>query len=142
MLIDYINKNDIKYKKMLVVINKIDLMNKKIRNKIEINSQYLQISADTGFNLTKLKKSIYTKLELIRIYLKPKNGKPDFHDPLTMKKNSTILDICNKLHKNLKKDFRYCMVWGNSVKFDGQKVGLDHVIYDQDVVTIIKKNKT
>ena len=37
------------------------------------------------------------------------------------------------------KDFRYAMVWGSSVKFNPQKVGIDHQLEDEDVVQIIKK---
>ena len=37
------------------------------------------------------------------------------------------------------KDFRYAMVWGTSVKFNPQKVGKEHQLYDENVVHIIKK---
>ncbi len=37
------------------------------------------------------------------------------------------------------RDFRYAMIWGTSVKFNPQKVGKDHVLFDEDVVQIIKK---
>ena len=48
-------------------------------------------------------------------------------------------DICNKLHRRLKRQFRYGLVWGKSVKFGGQRVGLNHVMQDEDVFTIIKR---
>ena len=41
--------------------------------------------------------------------------------------------------RNLKKDFRFGLVWGKSVKFGGQRVGLNHVLIDEDVLTIIKR---
>ncbi|MDW0226665.1 MAG: TGS domain-containing protein, partial [Nitrososphaeraceae archaeon] len=38
---------------------------------------------------------------------------------------------------NFVKDFKYAYVWGSSVKFSSQKVGLDHVLKDNDVLRII-----
>ena len=47
-------------------------------------------------------------------------------------------DVCNKIHRNMAKNFRYGLVWGKSAKFAGQKVGLDHSLEDEDVLTIAK----
>ena len=70
--------------------------------------------------------------------MRPKGGETDFKEPLIARRNSTVLDICNKLHRDLKKDFRYGLVWGKSVKFGGQRVSINHVLQDEDVLTIIK----
>lgn len=56
-----------------------------------------------------------------------------------MRKGCTIEDVCKKLHKSFLEDFRYARVWGKSAKFNGQKVGLEHVLEDGDIVQIIKK---
>jgi len=43
------------------------------------------------------------------------------------------------LHRDLLKDFSYATVWGRSVKFNPQKVGLSHTLTDEDVMQIYKK---
>ena len=54
------------------------------------------------------------------------------------REGDTVEDICNKLHRRMKREFRYGLVWGKSVKFGGQRVGLSHILQDEDVLTIIK----
>ena len=128
------------YAKALTVINKIDLVDEEFLKdlKLKIKSEFITVSADSNTNIDLLKDMIYEKLRFIRIYMKPKGGETDFKEPLIAKEGSTVLDICNKLHRNMKKQFRYGMVWGKSVKFGGQRVGINHVLQDEDVLTIIK----
>jgi ribosome-interacting GTPase 1 len=138
-LIDVLNGNRV-YVPSLTVLNKIDLVNKGFIQEVQakIGNNFLPISADAGVNVDALKEAIYQKLDFIRVYLRPKGGVADFVEPMIMKDGSTVLDVCNKIHRNMSKSFRYGMVWGKSAKFDGQKIGLDHQLEDEDVLTIVK----
>ena len=125
-----------------VIINKIDLISKKeIIKKIEKIKRYgwktFGISAIKNTGLNELKKIIFSELNLIRIYLKPVGKQVDFKEPLILKKGNTIEDACKKLHRDFKEKFRYSTVTGPSAKHDLQKVGLDHILQDKDVVTIV-----
>ncbi len=142
-LTDYISGSKT-YVQSLTVMNKIDLVNQGFLNELQSNikSKIVPISADADININALKDIIYEKLDFIRIYMRPKGGETDYEDPLITRNGSTILDICNKLHRNMKKDFRYALVWGKSVKFGGQRVGLHHILQDEDVLTIIKARGT
>lgn len=138
-LVDHLT-GDKKYANSLTVLNKIDLVDerfvKEVRGKVK--SEVIPVSADGGVNIELLKDKIYEKLDFIRVYMRPKGGETDYKEPLIIRRDSTIEDVCNKLHRSLKKEFRYGLVWGKSVKFGGQRVGIQHVLQDEDVLTIIK----
>ncbi len=142
-LIDFISGNRT-YVQSLTVMNKIDLLNHGFLNELQSNlkSKIIPISADADININALKDKIYEKLDFIRIYMRPKGGETDYKEPLIVRNSSTVLEICNKLHRDMKKDFRYALVWGKSVKFGGQRVGLHHNLQDEDVLTIVKAKGT
>ncbi|MGI0083406.1 MAG: OBG GTPase family GTP-binding protein [Nitrosopumilaceae archaeon] len=142
-LIDFISGNRT-YVQSLTVMNKIDLVNQGFLNELQSNlkSKIIPISADADININALKDKIYEKLDFIRIYMRPKGGETDYKEPLIVRNGSTVLEICNKLHRDMKKDFRYALVWGKSVKFGGQRVGLHHNLQDEDVLTIVKAKGT
>ena len=71
--------------------------------------------------------------------MRPKGGETDFKEPMIVRDGSSIEDVCNKIHRNMAREFRFANVWGRSVKFAGQKVGLDHRLYDSDILTITKR---
>jgi len=104
----------------------------------KIGNNFIPISADSNINVDALREAMYQRLDFIRIYMRPKGGETDYKEPMIMKSGSTVQDVCNKIHRNMAKNFRYGMVWGKSAKFAGQKVGLDHELEDEDVLTIAK----
>ncbi|HEY8109374.1 MAG TPA: GTP-binding protein [Candidatus Nitrosotenuis sp.] len=138
-LVDHIT-GDKNYAQSITVLNKIDLVDEKFLKNVmtKIKSEVLPLSADSGINVDLLKEKIYEKLDFIRIYMRPKGGETDFKEPLIIRRDSTIEDVCNKLHRSMKKEFRYGLVWGKSVKFAGQRVSIHHILEDEDVLTIIK----
>lgn len=138
-LIDFISGNKF-YVQSLTIMNKIDLVNQGFLNELQekAKSKLVPISADSDINVNALKDAIYEKLDFIRIYMRPKGGETDYKEPLIVRNGSTILDVCNKLHRDLKKEFRFALVWGKSVKFGGQRVGINHKLQDEDVLTIVK----
>ena len=142
-LADYIAGN-ISYSKSITIVNKVDLVDKEFLKELKkkIKSEAIEVSANSDINIELLKEKIYEKLKFIRIYMRPKGGETDFKEPLIAREGDTVEDICNKLHRRMKRSFRFGLVWGKSVKFGGQRVGLTHVLLDEDVLTIIKKRGT
>ena len=139
-LADFIAGN-ISYSKAITIVNKVDLVDKKFLKELKkkIKSEVIEVSAESDINIELLKEKIYERLKFIRIYMRPKGGETDFKEPLIAREGDTVEDICNKLHRRMKRAFRFGLVWGKSVKFGGQRVGLTHILLDEDVLTIIKK---
>ncbi len=84
------------------------------------------------------KSKIWKKLDVIKIYTKQPGRERDF-PPVAFKKGSTLRDVAKKVHKDFLNSFRYAKVYGTSAKFEGQTVGLDHVLADDDVVELHMK---
>jgi ribosome-interacting GTPase 1 len=120
----------------LVVVNKVDLT-EGIPPGFPPGA--IGISADRGAGIDELKKAIYEKLGFMKIYTKPRTGEIKWTEPMIMRKGATIGDLCKKLPKGFLKDFKYALIWGKSAKFQGQRVGPDHVLQDGDVVCVVKK---
>jgi len=139
-LIDVLAGNRV-YPQAIIVLNKIDLIDKNALKSMVpfLGDNVIPVSANSNLNIEKLKESIFDKLGFIRIYMKPKGQETDYEEPLIVRKGTKVKDICSKLHRTMLRDFRFALVSGKSVKFEGQKVGLDHILSDQDVLTIIKK---
>ncbi|MDI9611251.1 MAG: GTP-binding protein [Archaeoglobales archaeon] len=125
-LIDVLAGNRV-YIPSVTVVNKIDLMD------VECGS--IKISAEKGLNLDLLKEEIYKKLDFVNIYLKPP-GEKVAEKPMVLRRGARVEDVCRKLHKDFVEKFRYARVWGRSVKFEGQRVGLDHILCDGDILSI------
>lgn len=138
-LIDSIAKNRV-YIPALVILNKIDLVEKEdldnIASAIE-DLTVLPISAKNGNGLKDLRKRIFESLDFISIYMKPQGRKADYDEPLIIKNNSSVGDVCDSIHRTFRRRFRYANIWGKSAKFPGQTVGLRHVLLDGDVLTIV-----
>ncbi len=133
-LIDVIRANRV-YIPAIVVVNKIDLVDRELVKKFPNDS--LKISADMELNLDVLRDEIYDRLGFINVYLKPQGEQADMEEPLIMREGCTVGDVCDRLHKDFRRKFRYARVWGDSAKHAGQRVGLDHLLEDGDVLTII-----
>lgn len=135
-LIDIIEHNKV-YVPSVTILNKVDIATKEIIQKAKkICKPDLMISAHEQKNLEELKELIFSKLDFIRVFCKEVGKKADLEVPLIMKRESTIKDVCEKLHKDFVSKFKFSRIWGKSAKFPGQKQGLGHIIKDEDVVEL------
>ena len=129
------------YSDAVIVLNKIDLATKKdlkkANNMLPKDWPILPVSAKTGEGIEEMKDFIFNNLHFMSIYLKPQGQEADLIEPLIIKNTSTVRNVCQKLHRDFVRKFRYARVKGPSAKFDWQRVGLDHRLKDGDLLSII-----
>ncbi|XP_061385345.1 developmentally-regulated GTP-binding protein 1-like [Danaus plexippus] len=138
-IIDVIEGNRV-YIPCIYVLNKIDQITIEELDILARIPHHVPISAHHEWNFDELIEKIWQYLDLIRVYTKPKGQIPDYSAPVILPNaHRRVEDFCRRIHKQLLVDFKYAMVWGKSVKHNPQKVGKDHVLYDEDVVQVVKK---
>ncbi len=136
-LIDVIMGNRI-YIPAVTVINKVDMADETVLSGCrEKFPEATFISANKGQNLEAVEDLIFDALDFIRIYMKPQGGPADMDEPMIVTDGVTVGDICDRLHRDFKRKFRYSQIWGPSAKHPGQRAGLDHLLYDGDILTVI-----
>ncbi|MEM4769760.1 MAG: TGS domain-containing protein [Desulfurococcaceae archaeon] len=128
------------YKPALVFVNKSDAAKPsepviEDLKKLLPGSHIVIGSALKGIEIDCIGRAIYDMLEIIRVYTKAPNA-PPARKPLVLKRGATVRDVAVNVHSEFLENFLYARVWGRSVNYPGERVGLDHVLMDGDVVEI------
>ena len=127
-------------KKALIIGSKLALGNANenytaLKNKYEEQLPVIAISAKEGSGLEELKREIYQMLDIIRVYTKTPRQKPDFNDPIILKRGSTLEDAAADVHKDFAHKLKYARIWGSG-KHNGLMVKRDHILEDGDVIEL------
>ena len=127
-------------KKVLVVGNKSDLDDsgesyRKLSSQYGTQFPLISISAEEGIGLEGLKEEIYKALDIIRVYTKAPGEKPDLEQPVILKRESTVEDAAQSIHKDFRSKLKYTQVWGSG-KYSGQKVNRRHILEDGDIIEL------
>lgn len=139
-LIDVVEEKTRRYIPVIYALNKIDAITIEELDLLYRIPNSVPISSEKGWNVDELLEMMWEKLNLKRIYTKPKGQSPDYTSPVVLRSGAcTVEDFCRSIHKTIVDTFKCAIVYGRSVKHQGQRVGLSHVLEDEDVVTIIKK---
>jgi len=133
-LIDAFSKRTI-YLPAIEVVNKIDQRRPKPEN-----DERLLISAAKNIGLERLKRAIWQKLGLIRVYLKEEKKKqPDRDRPLILRKGAKVSDAVEAVSSDLADQTGGALIWGPGARFPGQQVNLNFTLKDKTVVLFTKK---
>ncbi|OGM50179.1 GTP-binding protein RBG1 [Aspergillus bombycis] len=137
--IDVIMKDHRKYIRCLYVYNKIDSISLDFLNQLAREPHTAVMSCELDLGVQEVVERVWKELRLIRVYTKRKGEEPDFSEALIVRSNSSIEEVCDSIHRTLKESFKYALVWGASARHIPQRVGLGHIVADEDVVSIVAK---
>ncbi|MBN2122082.1 GTP-binding protein [Candidatus Micrarchaeota archaeon] len=134
-LIDKLERNRV-YVAQVIAVNKTDITGGIPEGFPE---GAISISADKGEGMEELRESIYSSLHFMRVYTKTRTKGIDREEPMMLKRGDTIGEFLEKLPRDYRRNFKYALVWGKSVKFPGQRVGIEHLLENEDIVYVVKK---
>jgi ribosome-interacting GTPase 1 len=122
---------------MLAIIRQSDLLVITFKSKEELkmidNELYgININRVYYYNQDNINDLIWNNLDLIKVYTK-QPGKEKDYPPIALKKDSTVKDLALYIHKDFLNKFDFARIWGSS-KFNGQRVGLNFKLQDEDIV--------
>ena len=138
-LIDVIEGNR-KYVRCLYVYNKIDTLSIEEVDELARKPHSVVISIYLNLNLDTMLKMMWDYLGLIRVYTKRRGQAPDLDDPIVLSSERHGLSVetaTRGISKELLAIFNFALVWGRSTKYNPQRVGLSHVLTDEDVLQIV-----
>jgi small GTP-binding protein len=98
--------------------------------------EVIPVSVIDETSLEAFRDAVWRLTGLIRVRLRTA-GTTD-PEPLALHPASTVEDVADWVHHELKTSFIGARVWGPSARFDGQRVGRDHAVLDGDVVEILR----
>lgn len=95
----------------------------------------LLVDFDTGTGVEALRSAINGLLGVMRIYTKVPGKPADRTSPFTLPIGSSVEALAERIHKDVAEKLKFAKVWGSGLH-DGQSVGRDHILAEQDVVEL------
>ncbi|CAG5114815.1 unnamed protein product, partial [Candidula unifasciata] len=127
------------YMPCLYVYNKIDQISIEEVDRLARQPHTVVLSCNMKMNLDYLMDQVWEHLALLRVYTKKRGERPDFESGLILRQGATVEHVCHVIHRTIAQAFKYALVWGQSTKYNPQRVGLTHSMADEDVIQIVKK---
>jgi hypothetical protein len=93
------------------------------------------VSCTMGERLEELRRDMFERLDVVRVYSKVPGKPVDKKDPFMLPRGSTVMDVAQAVHRELPEELRYARIWGGNT-YPGQTVQRGHVLEDQDVLEL------
>ena len=88
-------------------------------------------------SLEALREAIWDLTGLIRVFLRRPGD--DETEPLALRPPATIVDAARTIHQEVADECRGARVWGPSARFEGQRVGREHLVADGDTIEVLTR---
>jgi uncharacterized protein len=82
-------------------------------------------------SLDDFREAVWRLTGLVRVFLRDE-------EPVALRPPVTVVDVAQTIHHELAESCRGARVWGPSARFEGQRVGREHVLADGDTVEILR----
>jgi len=96
----------------------------------------LAVSVLDEASLDRFRDEVWRLTGLIRVRLRVVDSVDE--EPLALHPPATVVDVADLVHHHLAAAAVGARIWGPSARFDGQRVGRDHLVEDGDVVEILR----
>ena len=123
------------YVPAIFVVSKVDKSDDS--NDSNRRSDRLYISAQKEIGLEELKRKIWEKLNLLRVYLVHPDEEPSTNNPIIMKKDQTLQDVALKIGSDFAEEKKSAKIWGPKAHFPGQEVPLTTQIAEEMQIRFI-----
>jgi len=138
---DVIIETNLIYKPTIVLANKADLTGvsanfRRLLDHVDSKLPVLIASCLTRSGLSELGKRLFEVLDIVRVYTKEPNATHPSPEAFIIKKGTTVGELSRQIHSVLFRQFKYARIWGKSASYDGERVGIAHILSDGDVVQI------
>ena len=97
----------------------------------------LGVSVLDDASLDALRGAIWDLTGLIRVFLRRPGD--DEAEPLALRPPATIVDVARTIHQEVADECRGARVWGPSARFEGQRVGREHLVADGDTIEVLTR---
>lgn len=100
------------------------------------NFERMRVSAVEGTGLDELRRRVFERLEIVRVYTKhPKQKDPDMTKPFTIRRGQTLVEVAEHVHRDMAASLKGARIWGKAVH-DGTPVKPDYTPLDGDIVEL------
>lgn len=125
----------------LLVASKADLLDDpgaEVRVFLELDRlayEWLAVSSVDKTGLAELGRTLFDRLEIVRVYTKVPGKPPDMGQPFTVRRGATVLDVAELVHRDIAASLDYARLWRPG-RPEGQQIGREHPVEDGDVVEL------